>query len=78
MQMLIIANKIRYDHGNNNCTSILGGSDTLIDPRTGDVGWLMGEPFFAGDYVDFDIAARTASFANLEDPSDPSAATNPE
>lgn len=59
-----------YDHGNNNCTSILGGTNALSDPKTGFEAWLLGQPFFAGHYVDFVIShPNTIAFADLEDPS---------
>jgi pepsin A len=58
-----------YDHGNNNCTSILGGTNALTQPKSGKTYWLLGQPFFAGHYVDFDTTAKTISFGDLKDPS---------
>ena len=59
-----------YDHGNNNCTSILGGTNALTDPKTHATAWLLGQPFFAGHYIDFDITrgAETIGFGDLKDP----------
>jgi hypothetical protein len=60
-----------------NCTSILGGTNGI------DVGdtpaWLLGQPFFAGHYVDFNVEDQVSgnaviSFANLANPADGSAA----
>lgn len=58
-----------YNHGGNNCTSILGGTNALTDPKTGQAEWLLGQSFFAGHYVDFDISADTIGFGDLVDPS---------
>ena len=59
-----------YDHGNNNCTSILGGTNALTDAKTGATAWLLGQPFFAGHYVDFVIShPNTVAFGDLVDPS---------
>ena len=35
-----------YDHGDNNCTSILGGTNALGSGAH--AAWLLGQPFFAG------------------------------
>ena len=58
-----------FDHGHNNCTSILGGTTALesIAPKV----WLLGGPFFAGHYVDFDITENTIAYGDLKNPSDP-------
>ena len=56
-----------YDHGDNNCTSIVGGTNALN--YKGATAWLLGQPFFAGHYIDFDISAHTISYADLKDPS---------
>ena len=57
-----------YSHGGNNCTSILGGTNALTDPTTGEAEWLVGQSFFAGHYVDFNVAANTVGFGDLKDP----------
>jgi pepsin A len=56
-----------YDHGNNNCTAILGGTNALGSGA--DAAWLLGQSFFAGHYVDFDIKAHTIGYGDLADPS---------
>lgn len=43
-----------YNHGNNNCTSILGGTSFLNPVEIQNVSfpgeWLLGQPFFSGHY----------------------------
>lgn len=58
----------RHKSQSNNCTSILGGTNALTNPATGGKAWLLGQSFFAGKYIDFDNAANTISYADLEDP----------
>ena len=64
-----------YDHGHNNCTSILGGTTALESiPALESIAkkaWLLGQPFFAGHYVDFDITKNTIAYGDLKNPSDP-------
>lgn len=60
-----------YDNGNNNCTSILGGSNLFTNKTLHFEAWLLGQPFFAGHYLDFDATAKTISYGNLVDPSAP-------
>ena len=56
-----------YDHGDNNCTSILGGTNALGSGAN--AAWLLGQSFFAGHYVDFDITAKLIGYGDLKDPS---------
>ncbi|KAK5168945.1 uncharacterized protein LTR77_006254 [Saxophila tyrrhenica] len=58
-----------YPHGEDNCTSILGGTnalDGLLGRGTG--AWLVGQSFFQGHYVEFDLEGGTIGFGDLVDP----------
>lgn len=52
-----------HKHDAGNCTSILGGINAL------GTTWLLGQSFFAGHYIDFNVQNETISYANLKDPS---------
>jgi hypothetical protein len=59
-----------FNNSATNCTSILGGTDGIT---VGNVSaWLLGQPFFAGHYIDFHMETdnELVSFANLANPSD--------
>ena len=58
-----------YNNGHNNCTSILGGTNALTDKKENLTAWLLGQSFFAGHYIDFDVTGQTIGFADLKDPS---------
>ncbi|KAF2484716.1 aspartic peptidase domain-containing protein [Neohortaea acidophila] len=52
-----------HKHDAGNCTSILGGINAL------GTTWLLGQSFFAGHYIDFNVQNETISYANLKDSS---------
>jgi pepsin A len=56
-----------HDHGNNNCTSILTGTN-FLEKDAGAIEWLVGQPLFAGHYIDFDIAGKRIGYGNLANP----------
>lgn len=55
--------------GHGNCTSVLAGTNFLTNHSAPiPTMWLLGQAFFAGHYIDFDITNTTVSYANLKDP----------
>lgn len=55
--------------GHGNCTSVLVGTNFLTNESAPiPTMWLLGAAFFAGHYIDFDIASSTVSYANLKNP----------
>lgn len=59
----------RHRRDRTNCTSIIGGTNAYASVAGN--AWILGQPFFAGHYVDFDISEEphTVSFGDLIDPS---------
>lgn len=53
------------DNGKNNCTSTLVG----VSPKVfGENGWLIGQAWMQGKYIDFDAGGNSVAMAVLKDP----------